>query len=158
MMPLVWRILKGWIKKGEMTAKGKSKHHCCTEETHTNVTELLQLSWYVDLFGKIHFQLVPKVKPLVDLKSEWVWGDIQQTACLQIKHELSGCPIVAVYNPSKDTRVSAYVSSYGLGAVLTQQQEDQQWKPVAYTSRVLTPTEERHTQIEEVLGIIWACK
>ena len=101
----------------------------------------------------------PKSKATCRLtKSEWVWGDIQRTAFLQIKHELSDCPIVAVYDPSRDTRVSTYVSSYGLGAVLTQQQEDQQWKPVAYTSRVLTPTKERHTKIEEVLGIIWACK
>ena len=55
--------------------------------------------------------------------------------------------------------VSTDASSFGLGAVLTQQQEDQQWKPVAYASRALTPTEERYAQLEkEALGITWACE
>ena len=55
--------------------------------------------------------------------------------------------------------ISADASSYGLGAVLTQKQEDQQWKPVANASRALTPTEERYAQFEkEALGITWACE
>jgi len=51
-----------------------------------------------------------------------------------------------------------------LGAVLeriklTQQQEDQQWKPVANASRALTPTKERCAQIEkDAFGITWACE
>ena len=128
----------------------------------TNVTELRRFLGMVTYLGKFTSNLSQKVKPLRDLlskKNEWVWGDIQQTAFLQIKHELSDCPVLALYDPSRDTMVSTDASSYGLGAVLTQQQEDQQWKPVAYASRALTHTEERYAQIEkEALGITWACE
>ena len=128
----------------------------------TNVTELRRFLGIVTYLGKFTSNLSKKVKPLRDLlstKNQWVWGNTQQSAFLQIKQELSNCPVLALYDPSRDTMVSADASSYGLGAVLTQRQEDQQWKPVAYASRALSPTEERYAQIEkEALGITWACE
>jgi len=43
--------------------------------------------------------------------------------------------------------------------VLTQKQNNHQWKPVTYASRLLTATEQKYAQIEkEALGITWACK
>ena len=41
--------------------------------------------------------------------------------------------------------------------MLLQKQEDTQWRPVAYASRSMSPTEQRYAQIEkEALGITWA--
>ena len=38
-----------------------------------------------------------------------------------------------------------------------QLQDDGVWRPVAYASRAMSPTEQRYAQIEkEVLGITWA--
>jgi len=87
-----------------------------------------------------------------------VWNDSQQSAFNQIKQELSSTPVLALYDATHNTIVSADASSYGLGGVLMQKQADHQWKPVAYASRSLTPTE-KYAQIEkEALGITWACK
>ena len=53
----------------------------------------------------------------------------------------------------------ADASSFGLGAVLMQQHPGNQWRPVAYASRAMIPTEQRYTQMEkEALAITWGCE
>ena len=54
--------------------------------------------------------------------------------------------------------MSADASSFGLGAVLFQKDKDD-WKPVAYASRLMSKTERRYAQIEkEALAVTWGCE
>jgi len=63
-----------------------------------------------------------------------------------------------LYDPKRELKVSADASSFGLGAVLFQQDGDNR-KPVAYASRSLSETERRYAQIEkEALAVTWACE
>ena len=76
-----------------------------------------------------------------------------------MKEELCSTRILACYHPERETVLSSDASSFGLGAVLRQKQENGDWRPVAFVSRSLTPTEQRYAQIEkEALGITWACE
>ena len=47
-----------------------------------------------------------------------------------------------MYDPAAPTKIAADASSYGLGAVLLQKDEDK-WRPVGYASRAMTETETR---------------
>ena len=57
---------------------------------------------------------------------------------------------------NRQTTLSSDASSYGLGAVLIQKQDNDKWNPVAYASREMSSTEQSYAQIEkEILGITW---
>ena len=66
-------------------------------------------------------------------------------------------PVLALYDPNKETKITADASSYGLGGVLMQRQPDSTWRPIMFISRSLTPTESRYATIEkEALALTWA--
>ena len=98
-------------------------------------------------------------QPLRDLlqkKNRCTWGPNQQRAFNLVKDKLSKTHVLALYDPNRETTVSADASSYGLGAVL-RQRTNGTLRPVAYASRAMTPTEQRFSQIEkEALATTWS--
>ena len=73
-----------------------------------------------------------------------------------MKDELSKTPVLALYDPNRETTVSADASSCGLGAVL-RQSTNGSLRPVAYASRAMTQTEQRYSPIEkEALATTWS--
>lgn len=75
-----------------------------------------------------------------------------------MKVALSSPPVLAMYDPNRECKVSADTSSFGLGGILLQKWEEE-WRPVAYVSRSLTQTEQRYAQVEkEALAMTWACE
>ena len=101
-------------------------------------------------------------KPLRELlssKTWWLWGRTQDRAFGKVKDELCSRRVLAIYNPNRETKVSADASSFGLGAVLLQKDDNEGWRPVYYASRSLSETECRYAQIEkEALAATWACE
>ena len=103
------------------------------------------------------------MKPLTELlssKCSFQWGPSQTEAFARIKEKLTTPSILAWYDPTADTKVSADASSFGLGAVILQRTEsDSPWRPVAFVSCMMTDTEVRYAQIEkEALALTWACE
>ncbi|XP_064475624.1 uncharacterized protein LOC135389515 [Ornithodoros turicata] len=120
------------------------------------------------LFGKLtHLMkflpgLAEKTKVLRELLSSdaaWYWGPQHKQSFQQIKKELTTSPVLAYYSRLRPHTLSVDAWSNGLGTVLLQEETDGRRHPVAYASRLLTPTEQRYAQVEkEALAVTWACE
>ena len=62
----------------------------------------------------------------------------QDRAFTSLKDAITSSEVLAMYDPTLETIVSADASAYGLGAVLRQKQKDCSLHPVAYISRALS--------------------
>ena len=61
------------------------------------------------------------------------------------------------FKKHKKLRIICDASKHGLGAVLQQQQSNQEWKPVSFASRFLTDFESKYSINElELLAVVWA--
>ena len=131
-------------------------------KTPETVIELLRFLSMTNQQNKFSPFVGDKTKPLRDLlvkNTEWQRGHQQAAAYGKIKKELCSSRTLGQYNPHSKTVIAADASSFGLGAVLFQQQQNGDWRPIAYASRALTATKSRYAQVEKgALALTWACE
>ena len=95
------------------------------------------------------------LRDLLSLKYQWTWSDAQEEAFQRIK-DLVSSKVLVLYDHTKEIKVSADASTYCLGAVLEQRSTNGTWRPVAYTSRSMSDTEQRYAEKErEALAVTW---
>ena len=92
--------------------------------------------------------LLHPLNVLLSKKNEWTWGPSQENAFTSLKDKLSKLTTSTLYNPTANLKLSADTSSYGIGAVLLQETNNE-WQPVAYASCTMSETERHYTQIEK---------
>ena len=96
------------------------------------------------------------LRELLSPRKSWVCGPAQE-AFKKVKEELTKPTVLALYNPNAKMKIRADASAYGLGAVLLQYHEGEDWKPTAYASKSMSKMEKRYSQIEkEALALVWA--
>lgn len=64
----------------------------------------------VNQLGKFIPDLVEKDKPLRDLlskKNHWIWGNAQRKEFDQLKTDFTSPPVLTLYDPNKELKLSA---------------------------------------------------
>ena len=102
----------------------------------------------VNYLSKFSVRLSELAEPIRELSKDKVpfnWGPEHHVAFKQMKKEIVRAPILAYYNPKKETILQTDASIKGLGACLLQDQ-----KPVYFVNKALTETQRGYIAIEIV--------
>jgi len=70
-------------------------------------------------------ELTKAPRDLLNTKTNWTWGEIQQQAFSFIKNSLPSTPTLALYDASHHTKLSTDASSYVPGMALLQNHDEQ---------------------------------
>ena len=85
------------------------------------------------------------------------WTVERQRAFVMLKKKLCEAPVLAYPSFDKDFVLETDASTDGIGAVLSQRQEDSCMHPVAFASRSLSPAERNYGITDlETLAVVWA--
>ena len=86
----------------------------------------------------------------------WNWTQACDNAVYTLKQCLTTPPVLAYFNPAAKTVLTTDASATAIGACLSQIVNGVE-RPVAFISRVLSPTEQRYSVVErEALACVWA--
>lgn len=120
----------------------------------SNLKELRTFLGFIQYLAKFIPNLAEISAPLRLLLEKnvlWHWDSAQQESFTELKRLVANTPVLGYYNPKKPVVLSVDASSTGLGAVLLQDEQ-----PIAYASRALTESQQKHAQIEkETLAILY---
>ena len=77
-------------------------------------------------------------------KEEWMWTILQEEAFVGLKMRVGEEVVLAIPADEGKYRVETDASDFAMGAVLSQQQKDGTWRPVAFISKSLNPVERNY--------------
>ena len=120
----------------------------------------LGLMNYFKRFIPQYSTLTHPLRQLLRKQTTWSWPEECQAAFETLRDSLSSQSCVGYYDPEKETTVYTDASPFGISAVIIQNTPNKgDHKLISYSSRALSPTEQRYSQIEkECLGIVYACE
>ena len=113
-------------------------------------------SYYFRRFLSGYANIAKPLDEITGKNARFQWNNERQVAFESLKSALLTAPVLQLADVSKPFRVYTDASDFAIGAVLLQE-VDQEWLPVAYASRKLTPAEMNYTITEkETLAVVFA--
>ena len=158
---LAYQVSKQGIQLSKMNLKAIAK--CAPPRTYTEIRAFLGLISHYRQFIRGFMRIAqPLNKHMAgegaSRKSEWVSLPEEALEAFQaLKQACMNSPVLAFADYTKDFLLKTDASKEGLGAVLSQKQEDGWFHPVAYGSWALTTHEKNyHSTKLEFLALKWA--
>ena len=128
--------------------------------TPTNVKGVQQFRGFANFYRRFIQDFAKITRPLDNLTKKdipWHWGEEEQKAFDELKKCFTSTPILAIYDPSRETRIEVDASGFATGGVLSQKQDDGKWHPVAFRSHGMDSAQRNYEIYDkEMLAIIEA--
>ncbi len=114
------------------------------------------LSWMRKHIANLH-DLLDHFRPLLKERTPWIWGQAEKNQMAKVKDAVKKMLPLMMIRPGERMILGCDASSYGLGACLSQVDEDENERPVFFASRMMTDAEIKWAQIDkELLAITWS--
>ena len=127
----------------------------------TSLRSFLGLASYYRRFVPHFATVAAPLHRLTKKDTPFEWNQDCETAFSQLKSLLTQAPVLVYpqFGQGCSFQLETDASGVGLGAILSQKQDDGKYHPVAYASRSLLPSERNYPISElETLAIVWAVK
>ena len=125
--------------------------------TAKELQRFLGLVYYVGKFLPNLSEKTEALRQLLLKDVKFLLDENHKQEINELKQMITRAPVLKIFVPKLPTKISCDASSTGLDAVL-EQQNGEDWFPIAYSSRSLTSTEKNYCQLEkETLSILFAC-
>ncbi|KAL8625389.1 hypothetical protein ACOMHN_044532 [Nucella lapillus] len=120
-----------------------------------DVEGVRRFCYFINYLAKFVPKLSEVLEPIRQLTKDdipWMWTATHDQAFATVQKLVTEAPVLAFYDPTEELQIQCDTSQSGLGAVLLQK-----GRPIAYSSRALTQTEQNYAQIEkELLAIVFS--
>jgi len=131
--------------------------HFATPTDVKTVKQFLGLASFYRKFVPNFAKIAEPLHALTRKGVEFEWSSACQESFNCLRQKLVESPVLAYPNFNKDFVLETDASICGLGAVLSQVQEDGCFHPISYASRALSVQERNYAITElETLAVVWA--
>ena len=127
-----------------------------TPENVSALQSFLGLANDYQVFIPDMYNLRAPLNEFLKKDKDWEWAPECQEVFVKIKEVLLSDLFLTHYNPDLDIIVASNAYSNGTGTCILHKIPDESHKPVAHAPRTLLPAKKTCSQIEELLGIIFA--
>jgi len=128
----------------------------------TNLTKLRSFIGFINFYRRFIKDFSTIARPLHDLtkdKAKWIWDEECQQAFNKLKEVICSEPILVHPDPDKPYMIECDASSFALGGILSQKQDNGKWHPVSYLSHSMDKSQRNYPIYDkELLAIVESLK
>ena len=112
----------------------------------TTKRELQQFLGFINFYRRFVKGFAKIAKPPTKLtgKNEWFWTELQQRVFEELKQEITSERMLIILKPGKPFQMETDASDFAIAAILSQQDHEGKWRPVAFMSKALNNAERNY--------------